>query len=250
MDKYFSTRRTRRNFEKREVPATMIRDIVAAAMRAPTTGNMQLYSVIVSRGGERRQELNALHFNQPAAVNADVLLTVCADFGRFSRWCKASDADPGYDNFLSFKTAVTDATILAQQIVTIAEQEGLGTCYLGTVDYNAAEIGKLLNLPPLCVPVCCLAIGWAADEGEETERLGVDAVLYDDRYPDFTDDDIRRLYKPKDDFPANAGYVAEHGKKNIAQVFTDIRYPREMNESVSPRLLAYLRAQGFLPPEK
>ena len=245
-EKYFTSRRSRRNFTDEHISDEMLAGIVRDALRAPTCGNMQLYSIIVSRKGEQRQELEKRHFCQPAATGADVILTVCADFYRFSRWCKVSGADPGYDNFLSLTSAMTDAIIIAQQIVTIAEMRGLGSCYLGTVTYNAPEISRLLHLPELTMPVACIALGYIADEGEPSERLDVDAVLYSERYPDFTDEDIREMYRPKDEYPANAKFVAENDKESLAQVFTDIRYPRSLNEEVSAALLPFLKKQRFL----
>lgn len=242
---YFSSRRSRRRFTDERISDELLDSIVARAMRAPTTGNMQLYSIIVSRRGESRKPLEALHFNQPAATGADILLTVCADFNRFTRWARLSDADPGYDNFLSLISATTDAVILSQQIVTIAEMEGLGSCYLGTVSYNAAEIARLLKLPELTMPVACIALGYPADEGEESERLPVEAVLYREEYPEMSDDRILELYKAKDDYPQNRKFVEENGKKSLAQVFTDIRYPRGLNEDVSVKLLEYIRDYGF-----
>lgn len=243
---YFTDRRSVRRFQDKPIDAQLLRSIVAQAVKAPTTGNMQLYSIISSRKGESRKPLEAMHFNQPAATGADVLLTVCADFGRFSRWCEVSDAAPGYDNFLSLTSAMADALIVAQQIVTVAEMNGLGTCYLGTVTYNAAEIAEALHLPRLTMPVACIALGYPDGEGEETERLDVDAVLYEERYPEMSDDDIRRLYRPKDDYPANRKFVEENGKQTLAQVFTDVRYTREMNEQMSRRLMDFLRVQGFI----
>lgn len=240
-------RRSHRSFTSKEVDDALLREIIDDAMRAPTTGNMQLYTVIVSRKGPQRKELEKLHFQQPASTGADVLLTVCADFNRFSRWCRLSGADPGYDNLLSLASAVLDATILTQQIATIAELKGLGTCYLGTVTYNAEAIADLLELPTLVVPVCCLAIGWPDGEGAPSERLPLDAVLAFDKYPKFSDDEIISLYKAKDDFPENRQFVEENGKDSLAQVFTDIRYPRELNEQVSRALLKYLPKTGFLP---
>ena len=243
---YFSNRRSVRNFAERAVSDEQLRSIVERAMRAPTTGNMQLYSVIASRKGAARKELEALHFNQPASVNADVLLTVCADIDRFERWCRVSGADPGYDNLLTLTSAMLDATIFSQQIVTIAEQEGLGTVYLGTVTYNAPEIASLLGLPAHVVPVCCLAIGWPSDSGAPSERLGVEAVLSFDKYPTRSDDDIRELYKAKDEYAENAKFVKENQKETLAQVFTDIRYPRSLNEEVSAKLQDYLKNIGLM----
>lgn len=242
MDKnYFSTRRSVRHFQDKPVSPEMLNEILTLAGKAPTCGNMQLYSVVVTRNVKSRKELAALHFNQPASVSAPVLLTVCADFARFTRWCEINHADAAYNNFLSFTSAFADAMILAQQITTIAEMQGLGTCYLGTAIYNAPEISKLLNLPEMVMPVACLAIGWPDGEGVETERLPIEAWVHEESYRDDSDERIVELFKVKDEYPANQGFIAENGKQNLAQVFAEVRYPRGMNEEFSRKLLDYLK---------
>lgn len=243
---YFQSRRTVRRFSDREVSPSLVESVIERAVKAPTCGNMQLYTVIVTRDEERRKTLAAAHFNQPAAAGAPVLLTVCADFNRFTRWCELRGADAGFDNFLSFTSAVADATALTQQIATIAEMEGLGTCWLGTVTFNAPAISELLKLPALVVPVGALAIGWPAEEGEETERLPLRAVMVEEEYPDRSDEEVLELFKSKEDFPQNSVYVKENGKDNLAQVFAEVRYPRSMNEPLSEAFLKYLAKQGFV----
>ena len=197
MAEFCSRRATVRRYTGETPSRELIDSILEAAMRAPTTGNMQLYSVVETRDAEMRRRLAELH------------------------------------------------CILTQQFVTLAELCGLGTCYLGTCLYNAPEIAELLKLPRLTVPVACISVGYPAEQPEATERLALDGVLYHETYPELTDTDIVRIYKAKDDFVPNAKFVAENGKKTLAQVFTDVRYPRAMNESVSAKLLAFLRRQGF-----
>ena len=243
---YFKTRKSIRKFSDKEVDRATIARIVEAAAKAPTCGNMQLYTIVVSRTPEEVAAMAPLHFNQPAAKGAKVVLTVCADFNRFTRWCRLRNADAAYDNFLSFTSAMTDAVILAQQIVTIAEMEGLGTCYLGTVTYNAPQISELLQLPELVVPVAAVALGYPAEEGTDTERLPLEAVLHEGKYRDFSDEEIIDLFKVKEEYPANQGFAAENGKENLAQVFAEVRYPRGLNESVSATLLEYLKKQKFI----
>ena len=242
---YFTDRRSVRNFSAKEVPDSLLRSILERAEKAPTTGNMQLYSVIVSRDEEMRRMLAPLHFSQPASVNAPVLLTVCADLYRFTRWCSASNAEAGFDNFLSFTSAFADAMIYAQQVVTIAEMEGLGTVYLGTVIYNAPEIAKLLQLPRLVVPVACIALGWPEGEGEPTERLGLDGIIHIEKYHDYSDEEIFQVFKVKEDYEPNRGYVAQNGKENLAQVFAEVRYPKAMNEDFSRKFIDYLNEIGL-----
>lgn len=239
-------RRTIRKYSDREVSQELLNDILESAMRAPTCGNMQLYTVIVTRSEEGRKQLAPAHFNQPMVIGAPVVLTVCADFARFTRWCRLSNADPGYDNFLSFMNAMSDATILAQQIVAEAEGRGLGTCYLGTVTYNADQISEILDLPDLCIPVACITIGWPDEEGTETERLPLRAVVHDEKYRGDSDEQIIDLFKAKDDYPANRKFIEENGKQTLAQVFTDVRYPREMNETFSEKFLKLLQKKRFL----
>ena len=84
---------TIRNFQKRPVETNLLESIIYSGTRASTTGNMQVYSVIVTRDEQQKQKLAPLHFNQPVAVNAPVLLTFVADFHRFSVIAKASCAE-------------------------------------------------------------------------------------------------------------------------------------------------------------
>ena len=243
---YFSKRATVRNYEKRHIPESLLDDILERAMRAPTCGNMQLYSVVVTRDPEKLARLAKEHFNQPASTGADVILTICADFNRFTEWCEASGAKPGYDNFHSFMMALTDAVIYAQQVVTIAEMEGLGTCYLGTVNYNARQISDLLELPDLVVPVASISLGYPAAVPAQCERLPLAAIKHMETYRKDTPDEVVELFKAKDEFADNRKFVEENGKESLAQVFTDIRYPESVNLSVSESFMQLLKDKGFL----
>lgn len=245
INNYFSQRKSVRYFSSDNVPEDLIKSIVAAAAKAPTCGNMQLYTIIETRSPEAKKMLAEQHFNQPAASTAPVILTICADFNRFSKWCAINNAIPGYDNFHSFIVAMTDAVIVAQQITTIAEMEGLGTCYLGTVNYNAEAISKLLKLPDLVVPVVSLAIGYKEKEGDITERLPIKAVLHKEEYRHDSDEEIEVLFKGKEEFPANKDFVEINNKPSLAHVFTEIRYPKDMNEKVSSTFMELLRQKGF-----
>lgn len=245
-EKYFEERRSCRWFKPGKISKVRIEGIIKKAMKAPTCGNMQLYSVIVTEDPERLERLSKYHFDQPAAKTAPLILTVCADFNRFTKWCENNDADAGYNNFHSFIMAMTDAVIFAQQIVTVAEMEGLGTCYLGTVNYNAKEISEMLDLPYLSVPVASIAVGVPGKNGEKTERLPLEGILHFEEYKDFTPLEIENIYKDEETNPENEKFVKENGKKNLAQVFSEVRYPREMNEKVSKTFIELLKEKGYL----
>lgn len=226
----------------------MLNELIAKASFAPTTGTMQLYSVIITRDDEQKAKLTPAHFNQPASVNAPVLLTFCADFNRFTRWCEASGADPAYANLQSLMSAILDVTIFAQQFNTLAEMEGLGCCYLGTTLYNAPQISETLDLPELVLPVLTIALGYPAEEGIETYRLPVEAIVHSEKYRDESGEEIRAKYyteiENRDDCK---GFVAEHSKDSLAQVFTDVRYPRANNEHFSGVLKEFLEKIWLKP---
>lgn len=250
-DNFWLNRRTIRRYSEREVSDNLLEEIIEKASHAPTTGNMQLYSVVMTREPDNIKALAPAHFNQPAATGAPVLLTFCADFNRFCHWCDISGADHGYDNFQSFMTAVIDTVIFTQQFVTIAEREGLGCCYLGTTTYNAPQIAELLNLPTRVVPVCTISVGWPKDEGTVSDRLPVDAILHRESYHFPDDKEIATYYKYKESLPENARFVAENGKKSLAQVFTDVRYTRENNEIFSRIYRDFIDTHGYpFPPCK
>ena len=123
----FVNRKTIRKYKKEDIPQEKLESLLFQASRAATMGNMQLYSVVVTRSEEMKEKLSPLHFNQPMVKGAPVVLTFCADFNRFTQWCEQRGADPGYNNFLSFVNASIDTLLYVQAFCTLAEQEGLGT---------------------------------------------------------------------------------------------------------------------------
>lgn len=242
-------RRTIRQYLDKEIDDRLLNELLETAFRAPTTGNMQVYSVVVTRNRENKERLAPAHFNQPSVTQAPVVLTFCADFNRFVKWCEASHAQPGYDNFQSFVTAAIDALLVAQQFCTVAELSGLGCCYLGTTTYNAPQIAEALQLPRLVIPITTLTVGYPAHTPALVDRLPLEAIVHHESYRDYTTEDIHRLYAEKESLPENRQFVVENNKETLAQVFTDIRYTRENNELFSKIYLDFIVKQGFKLPE-
>jgi Nitroreductase len=153
-------RRTIRKYSSEPVDDALLNELLMMGCRSSTTGNMQVYSIIITRDEQKKKDLAPLHFNQKMVTGAPVVLTFCADFNRFNKWCLQRNAEPGYDNFLSFMTAAIDALLVAQTVCIAAESIGLGICYLGTTTYNADKIIELLSLPKGVVPVTTVTLGW------------------------------------------------------------------------------------------
>lgn len=241
-----SLRRSIRQYAGREVTDELLTRLLQEAERTPTMGNLQLYSVVVTRSQEMKEKLSPAHFNQPMVTGAPVVLTFCADFRRTSLWAENRKADPGYDNFLSFINAATDTLLYCQTFCNLAEAEGLGTCFLGTTVYMPQMIIDTLRLPKLTFPVATITLGWPDEAPAQSDRLPVEAILHKETYEDYTPEKIDKCYSYKESLPENKRFVEINQKETLAQVFTDIRYTRKDNEALSERVVQALRNQGFI----
>lgn len=239
------TRRSIRKFKVDEVSDEVLNPLFEKAFRSSTTGNMQLYSVVITRDKAQKEKLAPAHFNQPAYANAPMVITFCADFNRFTKWCEQRNATPGYNNAESFACAVLDATIVAQTFCVAAEEAGLGICYLGTTTYNPDQIAEALQLPKLVVPIVTLSVGYPDENPSCSDRLPIEAIVHQERYKDYTKEDIDRIYAEKESLEENKKFVEENHKENLAQVFTDIRYTKKDMEFFSQKLLDFIQKQGF-----
>ena len=235
-----------RKYSSKEVPSQLITALLENAERTPTMGNLQLYSVIVTRDKAIKKLLSPPHFNQPMVQEAPVVLTFCADYRRTSLWATQRQAQPGYNNFLSFLNAATDALLYCQTFCNIAEEAGLGTCFLGTTIYSPQPIIDILKLPQLVFPVATITLGWPDEAPALTDRLPIESIIHEETYRDYTPELINKFYAPKEALPENQHFVEINNKQTLAQVITDIRYTREANETMSKGLLEALYRQGFL----
>lgn len=239
-------RRSIRKYSDKEVSGELLTRLLKEAERTQTMGNLQLYSVIVTRCEEKKRQLAPAHFNQPMVIGAPVVLTFCADFRRTTRWAKERKATPGYDNFISFVNAASDALLYTQTFCNLADEEGLGYCYLGTTIYMPQQIIEVLQLPRLVMPVATITLGWPDENPPLSDRLPIEAIVHDETYNDYTADRIDRFYTEKEALPENQEFVRINNKDTLAQVFTDIRYTKKDNEAMSATLIDVLRQQGFL----
>ena len=241
---------TIRRFRDQPIDDAILESIIFSGCRASTTGNMQVYSVVVTKDKQNIEKLAPLHFNQPVAKTAPVLLTFVADFNRFTQWCVQNNAEPGYNNLLSFTTAAIDAMLVAQNVCIAAENNGLGICYLGTTTYNAREIIEQLNLPSLTFPITAVALGYPDESPELTDRLPLEAIIHREKYKDYSEQEINSFYAFKEQLDSSKQFVKENNKDHLAQVFTDVRYKKTDNEFFSAKMIDTLKKQGFLSDEK
>ena len=241
--------RSIRKYKSDPIEDIVLEEILAAGTRASTTGNMQVYSMVVTRDRKLREQLWEAHFKQDMVLQAPVVVTFCADFNRFNKWCRQRKAEPGYDNFLSFFTAAIDALLVAQNVAVAAENLGMGICYLGTTTYMSGKIIDILELPESVVPITTLTIGYPDENPELTDRLPLNGIIHYEKYNDYTSEDIDLIYADKEALEQTVDLLKENGKETLAQIFTDNRYSKKDNVFFSKEFLKTIEKQGFMNNE-
>lgn len=244
--KSIQNRTSIRKYSSREVSDELLNRLLEEAERTPTMGNLQLYSVVITRSEEGKKALAPAHFNQPMVTGAPVVLTICADYRRTTLWAEQRQATPGYDNPLSFVNAMTDALLFCQTFCNLAEEEGLGCCFLGTTVYQPQSIIDTLQLPELVFPVATITLGWPDENPPLSDRLPVSTIIHEETFHDYSAADIDKAYAYKEQLDENKEFVKINNKQTLAQVFTDCRYTKADCEAMSETLLEALKKQKFL----
>lgn len=249
--------RSIRKYLSKPIEPEKLDRVLDAAVRASSSGNMQAYSIIVTKDQGLRQELLNPHFGQEMVTEAPVLLTFCADFHRMRRWLKLKDADDNFDNFMSFMIAAIDATLAAQTAAIAAEAEGLGLCYMGTTLASCDQIARILKCPENVVPVVGYSLGYAAESPPMRDRLPTNALVHRETYRALEDDDILSAYAAREtagwdrymSSPDLRRLIEESGVENLAQVYTKVKYTRESHLHYSKTVLDELKARSFFETE-
>ena len=246
--------RSIRAYKPDPVPEALLQEILAAGVRASSSGNMQTYSIIVTRDRNLKGQLYKPHMEQSMVLDAPVLLTFCADFNRMRQWLRINEAPDNFDNFMSFMIAAIDATLVSQNVALAAEDRGLGICYMGSTLANCDQIGQILQLPPGVIPVVGFSLGYPDEDPAPRDRLPLDGLVHNETYQDYTDEDIRRIYHNREvdgwarymSFPRLRQMIEESGVENLAQVYTAVKYTRDSHQEFSQIVLNYLKSQDFM----
>jgi nitroreductase len=246
--------RTIRKYKSDPIPEHVLEEILQAGLRASSSGNMQAYSIIVTRDEKLRQQLYKAHFEQEMILSAPILLTFCADFHRMRLWLRISNAPDNFDNFISFMIAAIDAILVSQNVALAAESKGLGICYLGSTLTNCDQVGEILHLPENVVPVVGFTLGYPDQEPPLRDRLPLAGLVHEDTYQDYTPEQVAEIYSQREidgwqrymSYPRVRRRIIESGVDNLAKVYTVVKYSRESHQEYSTNLLQYLAQQGFM----
>lgn len=201
-------RKSTRDYQPRPVPPDVRHRIIQAAMRAPTAGNMMLYSIIEVQDQALKEQLVETCDNQPFIAEAPLVLLFLADYQRWFDYFHIEgvkehlmEADqeivtpkPG-----DLLLAACDALIAAQTSVLAAESLGLGSCYIGDILENYEIHREMFNLPPYALPVALLCFGYPTAEAlarQQTARFGDEFIHFQDSYRRLSEEEYERMFNP------------------------------------------------------
>ncbi len=153
------------------------RAVLHAAMRAPTAGNLLLYSIIEIEDQALKDRLAVTCDHQPFIARAPWLLLFVADFQKWMDLFSACGCDelPGAPHGVTsglgdLLLACNDALIAAQNAVVAAESLGIGSCYIGDIMELGETHAELLQLPRYTFPAALLCLGRPKVRPKRTER--------------------------------------------------------------------------------
>lgn len=229
-----------------ELPITKEHEalIIESAMRAPTAGNMMLYSIIVIKDEKTRETLSKTCDNQPFIAQSPLVMIFVADYQKLydyyalsntKEYCQSKNEDfigPTYANLL---LGASDALIAAQNAVISAEALGIGSCYIGDIMENYETHRALLKLPDYVFPIAMLTFGYYPEKVNRTprSRFKKEYVVFQEEYRKLTNDEILDMHS---EWEGRFSETNKYGAKNMGQFHYSMKtkadFSIEMERSV------------------
>ena len=244
------SRRSIRDFERREIDKETVDTLKAMTLRAPSAGNMEMYTIIEVEDKEKKRALSEICDGQKMIENAPLVWIFLSDMEKWERYFILSKSPEKFsiplpqlglgDMLLSFE----DAVIAAQNSVIAAEALGLGSCYIGDVLENGEKLISLLSLPPHVIPAAMVIFGYpkSKDRHQSTPRPNISSTVFmKDVYRE------RSLEELEDEYSGHRKYNEEHnrvplcGKGSVADEYYSRKYTSAFMAEMNRSALMYVR---------
>ncbi|RUR33594.1 oxygen-insensitive NADPH nitroreductase [Vreelandella nanhaiensis] len=182
--KLLKSHRSIRKFSDRPIPHELLVELIQAGQGAATSSHVQAYTVIHVKNPSNREQIAELAGGQSYIASCSDFLVFCADMKRPTEASERTGANVIRGMTEQLLVATVDTALMAQNVATAAESEGLGICYIGGIRNNPQAISDLLKLPEQVYPVFGMCLGYPEHEPEVKPRLPVEAILKEDYYSD------------------------------------------------------------------
>jgi nitroreductase len=202
-----ANRKSTREFLAKAIPKEVKADIIEATLRAPTAGNLMLYSIIEVNDRAAKDTLAVSCDHQPFISRAPWVLLFLADYQRwfdYFEFCGTGDfarraglpvRHPAEGDLM---LACCDALIAAQTCVIAAESCGLGSCYIGDIMENYEIHRDLFKLPRYTFPICLLCLGYptkAQRARQSTSRFDREFIVFENSYRRFGESEFEKMFE-------------------------------------------------------
>jgi nitroreductase len=177
-----ASQRVHRRLLPRAVDPGLLRLLCACALSAPSKSDLQQADILVVRDKARQRAITALIPDMPWIEQAPIFLVFLANGSRLPEIARLRGKPFPNDHLDLFFNAVVDSAIVMTTFMRAAAAVGLGCCPISAVRDHAAAVSELLELPERVIPVAGMCVGWPAETGQITPRLGIETTLHEDRY--------------------------------------------------------------------
>lgn len=237
-----------RRYDERPISKEHLDTILECAMRAPTAGNMMLYSIIHVEDENKKEILSRTCDNQPFIAKAPLVLVFLADYQRWydyyihsqvPEYCKAKGMEFEGPSEANLLLASCDAMIAAQNAVIAGESLGIGSCYIGDIMENYETHRELFDLPKWVFPIGMLCMGYYPEDYKRVKRERFDKkyIVYTDKYDESYKEHLEECFF---DVERRFNKENKHGAKNMGQMHYAIKtgadFSKEMARSVREAL--------------
>ncbi len=236
-----------RKFADKPVLEEEKNEIIDAALRAPTAGNMMLYSIIIVNDKNKKEVLSKTCDNQPFIARAPLLMVFLADFQRWydyyhltdvKEYCAKKELKFTGPAASDLMLACSDALIAAQNAVIAAESLGIGSCYIGDIMENYEKHKQLLSLTKWTFPVAMLVMGhYPAKHPSISTRFDKKYIVFEDTYRHLADNELKDMFAERNSkLNENNIYDAENFGQYMYARKTGADFSIEMRRSVQKML--------------
>ena len=203
-------RRSVRAYEAREIEAEVRAEILKATLRAPTAGNLMLYSILEVTDQSLKDRLAVTCDHQPFIARAPMVWLFLADYQRWFDYfiacgveevCQQKGVPMRRPEKGDLFLACCDALIAAQTAVIAAESFGIGSCYIGDIMEQFEIHRELFSLPQYTFPICLLLFGYPTREQLNrpyTKRFEEKFVLFENQYRRFSKDEFKNMFAARE----------------------------------------------------
>ncbi|MBN2554346.1 MAG: nitroreductase family protein [Anaerolineales bacterium] len=243
-----------RSYADKPIPRDIVDLICNCAMRAPTAGNMQLYSILEIEDQSLKAQLAESCDHQPFIAKAPLVLIFAADYQRWFdyflhcgvvEYCAERGEELRYLGEGDLMLAACDTLIAAHTAVVAAETLGIGSCYIGDILENYEFHRDLLGLPQYVLPITMVCFGYEKERSSEmrkTPRFPLEVVRHSDRYTRLKGEELEAVYKPR-----TPGRLPE-GIANLGQAFYTRKFSSDFCQEMTRSVRAALQAWGRQEP--